>query len=77
MEDWDRWASLSEGCYLLRTNLIGRTAQQLWQSYMQLMDVEAAFRTGKSDLRIRPIWHRLAHRVQRHILWYPFKLEQE
>ena len=36
---------------------------------MQLMDVEAVFRTCKSDLRIRPIWHQLQHRVQGHILF--------
>jgi hypothetical protein len=69
IEDWTRWAQLSEGCYLLRTNLTGRSAQELWQTYMQLMDVEAVFRTGKSDLRIRPIWHQLQHRVQGHILF--------
>jgi len=69
IEAWDRWAQLSEGCYLLRTNLTGRSAQELWQTYMQLMDVEAVFRTGKSDLRIRPIWHQLQHRVQGHILF--------
>ena len=66
---WDRWAELSEGCYLLRTNLTGRSAQELWQTYMHLIDVEAVFRTGKSDLRIRPIWHQLPHRVQGHILF--------
>ncbi len=69
IEAWDRWAELTEGCYLLRTNLTGRSAQELWQTYMQLMDVEAVFRTGKSDLRIRPIWHQLQHRVQGHILF--------
>ena len=69
IEDWTRWVELSEGCYLLRTNLRGRSAQELWQTYMQLMDVEAVFRTGKSDLRIRPIWHQLQHRVQGHILF--------
>ena len=69
IQQWDRWAELSEGCYLLRTNLRGRSAQELWQTYMHLTDVEAVFRTGKSDLRIRPIWHQLQHRVQGHILF--------
>jgi transposase len=69
IEAWTRWVELSEGCYLLRTNLTGRSAQEIWQTYMQLMDVEAVFRTGKSDLRIRPIWHQLQHRVQGHILF--------
>jgi hypothetical protein len=68
VEHWDRWAQLSEGCYLLRTNLTGRTGRELWHVYMQLMDVEAVFRTGKSDLRIRPIWHQLQRRVEGHIL---------
>jgi hypothetical protein len=68
-DDWDRWVQLTEGCYLLRTNLMGRSAEELWQTYMQLMDVEAAFRTSKSDLRIRPIWHHLERRVQGHILF--------
>ena len=68
VEAWMQWTRLSEGCYLLRTNLTGRSPQTLWQTYMQLTDVEAVFRTGKSDLKIRPIWHQLEHRVQGHIL---------
>lgn len=55
--------------YLLRTNLTGQSPETLWQTYMQLTDVEAVFRTGKSDLKIRPIWHQLEHRVQGHILF--------
>jgi transposase len=66
---WRQWAWLSEGCYLLRTNLTGQSPQKLWQTYMQLTDVEAIFRTGKSDLKIRPIWHQLERRVQGHILF--------
>jgi len=69
VEAWMQWARLSEGCYLLRTNLTGQSPQTLWQTYMQLTDVEAVFRTGKSDLKIRPIWHQLEHRVQGHILF--------
>jgi len=66
---WRQWAQLSEGCYLLRTNLTEQSPAKLWQTYMQLTDVEAVFRTGKSDLKIRPIWHQLEHRVQGHILF--------
>jgi transposase len=66
---WLAWSTLSEGCYLLRTNLTEVSAQQLWQTYMQLTDVEAVFRHEKTDLKIRPIWHHLAHRVQGHILF--------
>jgi len=69
VEAWRQWARLSEGCYLLRTNLTGQSPERLWQTYMQLTDVEAVFRTGKSDLKIRPIWHQLEHRVQGHILF--------
>lgn len=69
IEAWRRWSSLSEGCYLLRTNLNEQSPEKLWQTYMQLTDVEAVFRTGKSDLKIRPIWHQLEHRVQGHILF--------
>lgn len=69
IEAWRQWSSLSEGCYLLRTNLTEKSPEKLWQTYMQLTDVEAVFRTGKSDLKIRPIWHQLEHRVQGHILF--------
>ena len=69
IEAWRQWSSLSEGCYLLRTNLTEQSPEKLWQTYMQLTDVEAVFRTGKSDLKIRPIWHQLEHRVQGHILF--------
>jgi len=69
VEAWRQWARLSEGCYLLRTNLREQSPEKLWQTYMQLTDIEAVFRTGKSDLKIRPIWHQLEHRVQGHILF--------
>ena len=69
IEAWRQWAELSEGCYLLRTNLPEQSPEKLWRTYMQLTDVEAVFRTGKSDLKIRPIWHHLEHRVQGHILF--------
>jgi transposase len=69
VEAWRQWALLNEGCYLLRTNLREQSPEKLWQTYMQLTDVEAVFRTGKSDLKIRPIWHQLEHRVQGYILF--------
>lgn len=68
-ETWREWARLSEGCYLLRTNLVGWTPERLWTTYIQLTQVEAAFRTCKSDLSLRPIWHQLEKRVQAHILF--------
>jgi len=66
---WGRWARLSEGCYLLRTNVTDEPPDELWRTYIQLTDVEAAFRTTKSDLRIRPIWHQIDRRVEAHILF--------
>src|SRR5437773_9110226 len=48
-----------EGRYLLRTNLCGREPAQLWQFYIQLVEVEAAFKTMKDDLHLRPIYHQI------------------
>jgi transposase len=64
----DAWASLSEGCYLLRTNLTETDPARLWKHYIQLTDAEWAFRITKEELRIRPIWHQKEERVQAHIL---------
>jgi transposase len=58
----------SEGAYLLRTNLKNHAEQELWTMYMQLNDAEAAFRTLKQDLSIRPIHHQLEDRVKAHVL---------
>ena len=66
-ETQNEWADLSDGCYILRTNVTGWTAQELWQAYIQLTQAEHAFRIHKSDLDIRPIWHQTAGRVQAHI----------
>ncbi len=62
------WASLSEGCYLLRSNITDWSAEELWQAYIHLTDAEAAFRIQKSDLVLRPIWHQKEKRVHAHIL---------
>jgi transposase len=63
------WSSLSEGCYLLRSNVNDWSGAELWQAYMQLAEtVEGAFRIQKSDLRLRPIWHQKQHRVEAHVL---------
>jgi transposase len=67
-EAWRDWAALSEGCYLLRTNVTDWSAEDLWQAYIQLTEAEAAFRIHKSDLRIRPVWHQKEDRVDAHIL---------
>jgi transposase len=56
-----------EGRYLLRTNLTGREPAELWRFYIQLVEIEAAFKTMKDDLHLRPIHHQLEHRIEAHI----------
>ncbi len=67
-ESWREWARLSEGCYVLRSNVTDWTAEELWHAYIQLTEAEAAFRVHKSDLQIRPVWHQRQDRVEAHIL---------
>jgi hypothetical protein len=52
----------------LRSNVVDWTAEDLWKAYMQLTEAEAAFRIQKDELRLRPVWHQTAERVQAHIL---------
>lgn len=66
--EWDDWARWSEGCYVLRTNIADWSAEDLWRTYIQLTEAEAAFRIQKSELAIRPVWHQRPDRVQAHIL---------
>jgi len=65
---FDDWAALSEGTYLLRSNIADWSDQQLWKAYIQLTQAEAAFRIQKDQLNVRPIWHQREDRVQAHIL---------
>lgn len=65
--EWDDLSRLTEGCYVLRTNVNDWTAEALWQTYIQLTQAEAAFRIHKSELSIRPVWHQKKERVQAHI----------
>jgi transposase len=62
------WREAREGAYLLRTNLTGESAEELWNKYIQLTEAEAAFRVLKSALWIRPLFHQLERRVKAHIL---------
>ena len=62
-----RLARRREGRYLLRTNLTSTDPAQLWQFYLQLLEVEAAFRDIKGDLSIRPIFHQKMKRIEAHI----------
>jgi len=63
-----RFLRHTEGAYLLRTNLAGHEESALWTMYMQLNDAEAAFRTLKQDLSIRPVHHQSENRVKAHVL---------
>jgi transposase len=68
IEERRGWREAREGAYLLRTNLTGESAEELWKKYIQLTEAEAAFRTLKSALLIRPLFHQLERRVKAHIL---------
>ena len=61
-------AELRDGYYLLRSNLTGGDPAVLWSRYVQLTQIEAVFRSLKSELGIRPVYHQLEHRVDAHIL---------
>ena len=56
-----------EGRYLLRTNMSGHDPVALWRFYIQLTEVEAAFKNLKDDLQLRPIHHQLEQRIEAHI----------
>jgi transposase len=64
----DEWAQNADGAYLLRTNMPADDPQQLWEAYIGLTQVEFSFRVCKTDLAIRPIYHRTQTRAQAHIL---------
>src|SRR5208283_1298980 len=61
-------AELRDGPYLLRSNLVSGEPALLWDRYMLLTQIEAAFKTLKSDLGLRPIYHQVGPRVEAHIL---------
>jgi len=58
---------LRDGMYLLRTTLTEADPDVIWQRYVLLTQVEAAFKSLKSDLAVRPVYHQLEHRVEAHI----------
>jgi transposase len=84
-DSFEQWATLSEGTYVLRSNVTDWSDEKLWKAYLQLTQAEAAFRIQKDQLSIRPIWHQRADRVQAHILvcflafvlWKTLQLWQE
>ena len=61
-------SDLAKGAYLLRTNCTETDPAKLWGWYMQLTQAEAAFRTAKSDIGLRPVYHRKTERVEAHLL---------
>lgn len=65
---YQKWCQQSQGCYLLRTNLRDVPPMELWKQYIQLTEVEAAFRINKEQLELRPVWHQKEDRVKAHIL---------
>lgn len=68
VSDRQNWQQLTQGCYMLRSNVTDWSAEELWKAYIHLTDAEAAFRIQKSDLVLRPVWHQVERRVQAHIL---------
>ena len=68
VERWRTWAQLSEGAYVLRSNVRDWSDEDLWRAYIQLTEAEAAFCIQKSDLSLRPVWHQKEDRVLAHIL---------
>ena len=67
IKDKLRKARRQEGQYLLRSNLVGEEASTLWKYYIQLVEVEQAFKTLKMDLSLRPIYHKKDERIEAHI----------
>ena len=67
-EDRYEWLLSTSGNYLLRTNWTEKDPKEIWKTYIQLTQVEDAFRTTKTDLGMRPIYHHKADRTQAHIL---------
>ena len=63
-----QWACRAHGAYMLRTNYVEGDQRALWKWYIQLTQAEAAFRTSKTDLNLRPVFHQIAERVRAHVL---------
>ena len=67
-DDLRDWVEQADGCYLLRTNLQGHDARNLWNTYIALTQIEDCFRVTKHDFGLRPIFHQREDRTQAHIL---------
>jgi transposase len=60
-------ARSKEGAYLLRSNIVGEDPAVLWQRYIQLTEIEEAFKNLKQDLALRPVFHQRDDRIEAHI----------
>ena len=56
-----------DGCYVLRSYRVNLTAKELWQTYVMLTEVEDSFRSMKTDLSLRPVFHKKEHRIDAHL----------
>jgi transposase len=63
-----REALAGDGAYLLRSNQDGWSAEEFWETYIQLTVVERAFRVLNSELLLRPVWHHYSGRTQAHVM---------
>jgi hypothetical protein len=63
-----RAALARDGAYLLRSNQAGWSAEEFWETYMQLTVVEHAFRVLKTELLLRPVWHHYSNRTRAHVM---------
>jgi transposase len=76
------WKRMTEGHYMLRSNITDWKPEELWQAYIHLTDAENAFKIHKSDLHLRPVWHQKDERIKAHVfvcfiafvLWKTFGL---
>lgn len=59
---------MQDGAYLLKSNYQGWSPEEFWETYMQLTVAEKAFRTLKSELLVRPMWHQYDGRVEAHVM---------
>jgi transposase len=81
-DDASHWSRMTEGHYLLRSNITDWEAEDLWRAYIHLTDAESAFKIHKSDLHLRPVWHQRDDRIEAHVfvcflafvLWKAFGL---
>jgi len=81
-DDDAHWARMTEGHYLMRSNITDWKPEELWRAYIHLTDAESAFKIQKHDLGLRPLWHQKDERIKAHIfvcfvafvLWKTFAL---